>query len=147
MESAAKKLGFPFSPRKYFSPVNLFSPCKSQARSDLEYCSHIWGKRMNEPHLISSLPILAHCRLVGDLYIFYRYFQDLCPDELTATTPPLNGGIRKPGQLQICIGLQIITKGQELIFPSDLLYKEPLRFRLNSPPQSVFRHHTMSSSR
>lgn len=42
--SAAKKLGFLFRARKYFSSVNLYTLYVSQIRPSLEYCSHIWGE-------------------------------------------------------------------------------------------------------
>nr|CAH7728195.1 unnamed protein product [Callosobruchus chinensis] len=41
--AAGKKLGYLFTPRKYFSPSNLLTLYKAQIRPSLEYCSHIWG--------------------------------------------------------------------------------------------------------
>nr|CAH7714899.1 unnamed protein product [Callosobruchus chinensis] len=41
--AAARKLGYPFIARKYFSPSNLLTFYKAQIRPGLEYCSHIWG--------------------------------------------------------------------------------------------------------
>nr|CAH7719444.1 unnamed protein product [Callosobruchus chinensis] len=41
--AVAKKLGYLFRARKYFSPSNLLSLYKTLIRPSLEYCSHIWG--------------------------------------------------------------------------------------------------------
>lgn len=106
-ESAAKKLGYLFRARKYFSSANLLSLYKSQVRPTIEYCSHIWGaaapsnllvldaierralRLIGDLDLTNGLTSLAHRRLVGDLCLFYRYFQGFCSDELASIIPPL----------------------------------------------------------
>lgn len=44
---------------------------------------------INDPALTDKLPSLAHRRAVGDLSLFYRYFHDLCSDELNSIIPPV----------------------------------------------------------
>jgi len=106
--SAAKKLGFLFRARKYFSPSNLYTLYVSQIRPCMEYCSHIWGsaspstlkildsiqrkavRLIDDPNLTGRLPSLAHRRAVGDLSLFYRYFHGLCSEELSSIVPPLD---------------------------------------------------------
>ena len=96
--AAAKKLGYLFRVRKYFSSSNLYTLYTSQVRPSLEYCSHIWGaaslttlsildsiqrravRLINDPNLTRRLPSLQHRRSVGDLSLFYRYFHGLCSD-------------------------------------------------------------------
>lgn len=49
-----------------------------------------FGPRLiNKPHLTNCLATLAHRRFVRDLYLFYKYFYDLCSDEQTTIIPPL----------------------------------------------------------
>ena len=89
---ASQKLGFLARARGYFSSSHLLSIYKSQIRPSLEYCSHVWGgapkstlclldkvqskaiRLINNLYLTKSLQPLSHRRLVGDLSIFYRYF-------------------------------------------------------------------------
>ena len=101
--SAAKKLGFLFRTRRYFSFWNLYTfyvtprPC-------LEYYSHFWGaappstlgilqrkaiRLIDDPVLSGRLSSLAHRRAVGDLSLFYRYFHRLCSEELASIIPPI----------------------------------------------------------
>ena len=93
---ASQKLGFLARARGFFSFFNLLTICKSQIRPSLEYCSHVWGgapkstlclldkvqskaiRLINNPNLTKSLQPLSHRRLVGDLSIFYRYFNGHC---------------------------------------------------------------------
>ena len=42
---------------------------------------------INNPNLTKSLPPLSHCRLVGDLSIFYRYFNGHCSQEIRDIIP------------------------------------------------------------
>ena len=104
--SAAKKLGFLFRARKYFSSSNLHTLYVSQIRPCLEYCSHVWGaappstlsildsiqkraiRLIDDPVLAGRLPTLAHRRAVGDLSLFYRYFHRYCSEELASIIPP-----------------------------------------------------------
>ena len=89
---ASQKLGFLARARGFFSSSHLPSIYKSQIRPSLEYCSHVWGgapkstlgllhkvqskaiRLINNPNLTKLLQPLSHRRLVGDLSIYYRYF-------------------------------------------------------------------------
>ena len=106
-KAASQKLSFLFRDRQYFSSSNLFTLYKAQIRPCLEYCSHIWGaappttlkildsiqrrsiRLINDPTLTATLPILAHRLAVGDLSLFYRYFNGRCSEELKSIVPPL----------------------------------------------------------
>ena len=96
---ASQKLGFLARARGFFSSSHLLFIYKSQIRPSLEYCSHVWGgapkstlclldkvqskaiRLINNPNLTKSLQPLSHRRLVGDLSIFYRYFNGHCSQE------------------------------------------------------------------
>ena len=41
--AASEKLSFLFRAKKYFTPSNLYILYVAQIRSNLEYCSHVWG--------------------------------------------------------------------------------------------------------
>ena len=102
---ASQKLGFLARARGFFSSSYLLSIYKSQIRHSLEYCSHVWGgalkstlcllekvqskaiRLINNPNLTKSLQPLSHRRLVGDLYIFYRYFNGHCSQEIRDIIP------------------------------------------------------------
>ena len=102
---ASQKLGFLARARGFFSSSHLLSKYKSQIRPSLEYCSHAWGgapkstlclldkvqskaiRLINNPNLTKSLQPLSHCRLVGDLSIFYRYFNGNCSQEIRDIIP------------------------------------------------------------
>ena len=89
---ASVKLGFLARARRFFSSSQLLTTYKSQIRTSLEYCSHVWDgasnsilclldkgqskaiRLINNPNLTNSLQPPSHRRLVGDLSIFYRYF-------------------------------------------------------------------------
>ena len=78
---------------------------KSQIRPFLEYCSHVWSgapkstlclldkvqskaiRLINNPNLIKLLQPLSHRRLVGDLSIYYRYFNRQCSQEIRDVIP------------------------------------------------------------
>ena len=105
--AAAKKLGYLFRVRKYFSSSNLYTLYTSQVRPSLEYYSHIWEaallttlsildsiqrravRLINGPNLTRRLPSLQHLRSVGDLSLFYQYFHGLCSDEISNLKPSL----------------------------------------------------------
>nr|CAH7717647.1 unnamed protein product [Callosobruchus chinensis] len=88
--AAAKKLGYLFRARKYFSPSNLLTLYKAQIRPSLEYCSHICRaaapttmsvldavqrrtiRFIGDPTLTCHLQLLSHRSAVGDLSLFYR---------------------------------------------------------------------------
>ena len=102
---ASQKLGFLARARGFFSPSHLLSIYTSQIRPSLEYCSHVWGgalkstlclldkvqskaiRLINNPNLTKSLQPLSHRRLVGDLSIFYRYFNGHCSQEIRDIIP------------------------------------------------------------
>ena len=101
---ASQKLGFLARARGFFSSSHLLSICKSQIRPSLEYCSHVWGgapkstlcldkvqskaiRLINNPNLTKSLQPLPHRRLVGDLSIFYRYFNGHCSQQIMDIIP------------------------------------------------------------
>ena len=102
---ASPKLGFLARARGFFSSSHLLSIYKSQIRSSLEYCSHVWGwaskstlclldkvqskaiRLINNPNLTKLLQPLSHRRLVGDLSIFYRYFNGHCSQEIRDIIP------------------------------------------------------------
>ena len=86
--------------RGFFSSSHLLSIYKSQIRPSLEYCSHVLGgapkstlcllekvqskaiRLINNSNLTKSLQPLSHRRLVGDLSIYYRYFNGHCSQEI-----------------------------------------------------------------
>ena len=102
---ASQKLGFLARARGFFSSSHLLSIYKSQIRPSLEYCSHVWGgapkstlclldkvqskaiRLINNPNLTKSLQPLSHRRLVGDLSIYYRYFNGHCSQEIRDIIP------------------------------------------------------------
>ena len=102
---ASQKLGFLARARGFFSSSHLLSIYKSQIRSSLEYCSHVWGgapkstlclldkvqskaiRLINNPNLTKSLQPLSHRRLVGDLSIYFRYFNGHCSQEIRDIIP------------------------------------------------------------
>ena len=102
---ASQKLGFLARARGFSSSSHLLSIYKSQIHPSLEYCSHAWGGApkstpclldkvqskdiplINNPNLAKSLQPLSHRRLVGDLSIFYRYFDGHCFQEIRDITP------------------------------------------------------------
>ena len=78
---------------------------KPQIRPYLKYCTHVWGgapkstlclldkvqpkaiRLINNPNLTKSLQPLPHRRLVGDISIFYRYFNGHCSQEIREIIP------------------------------------------------------------
>ena len=77
----------------------------SSFRPSLECCSRVWGgapkstlclldkvqskaiRLINNPNLTKSLQPLSHRRLVGDLAIYYRYFNGHCSQEIRDIIP------------------------------------------------------------
>ena len=102
---ASQKLGFLARAHGFFSSSHLLSIYKAKIRPSLEYCSHVWGgapnstlclldkvqskaiRLINNPNLTKSLQPLSHRRLVGDLSIFYRYFNGHCSQEIRDIIP------------------------------------------------------------
>ena len=104
-QSKTKQLGCLARTCGFFSSPHLLSIYKSQIRPSLEYCSHVWGgapkstlclldkvqskaiRLINNPSLAKSLQLLSHHRLVGDLSIYYRYFNGHCSQEIRDIIP------------------------------------------------------------
>ena len=101
---ASQKLGFLARARGFFSSSHLLSIYKSQIRPSLEYCSHVSGapkstlclpdkvqskaiRLINNPNHTKSLQPLSHRRLVGDLSIYYRYFNGHCSQQIRVIIP------------------------------------------------------------
>ena len=102
---ASQKLGFLARARGFFSSSHPLSIYKSQIRPSLEYCFHVWGgapkstlclldkvqskaiRLINNPNLTKSLQPLSHRRLVGDISIYYRYFDGHCSQEIRDIIP------------------------------------------------------------
>ena len=102
---ASQKLGFLARARGFFSSSHLLSIYKSQIHPSLEYCSHVWGgapkstlclldkvqskaiRLINDPNLTKSLQPLSKHRLVGDISIYYRYFNGHCSQEIRDIIP------------------------------------------------------------
>ena len=95
-----------------FSSSHFLCIYKSQIRPSLQYCSHVWGgapkstlclldkvqskaiRLINNPNLTKSLHPLSHRRLVGNLSIFYRYFNKHCSQEIRDIIPVLQRRVR-----------------------------------------------------
>ena len=102
---ASQNLGFLARACGFFSSSHLLSIYKSKICPSLEYCSHVWGiapkstlclldkvqsksiRLINNRNLTKSLQPLSHRRLVGDLSIFYRYFNGHCSQEIRDIIP------------------------------------------------------------
>ena len=102
---ASQKLAFLTRARGFFSSSHVLSIYKSRIRHSLDYCSHVWGgtpkstlclldkgqskaiRLINNSNLTKSLQPLSHCRLVGDLSIFYRYFHGHWSQEMWDIIP------------------------------------------------------------
>ena len=102
---ASQKLGFLARARGFFSSSHLLSIYKSEVRPSLEYCSNVWGgapkstlclldkvqskaiRLINNPNLTKSLQPLSHRHLVGDVSIYYRYFNGHCSQEFRDIIP------------------------------------------------------------
>ena len=102
---ASQKLCFLARARGFCSSSHLLSIYKPQIRPSLEYCSHVWGgapkstlclldkvqskaiRLINNPILTKSLQPLSHRRLVGDVSIYYRYFNGHCSQEIRDIIP------------------------------------------------------------
>ena len=99
------KVGFLYRARHYLTPDAILHLYKSLIRPCMEYCCHIWAGastsmlnmleriqvrviNMIGPNLSSGLQSLSHRRNVASLSLFYRYYNGLCSDELSALVPP-----------------------------------------------------------
>ena len=110
---ASQKLGFLARARGFFSSSHLLSIYKSQIRPSLEYCSHGGAPKstlylldkvqpkaihlINNPNLTKSLQPLSHRRFVGDLSIYYRYFNVHCSQVIRDIFPVSLRRVRTTG--------------------------------------------------
>lgn len=106
-KSASQKLGSLFRAKNLYSSPQLAQIYKAQIRPTVEYCSHIWRtapahtlnlldsierramKLVNDPTLLHPSQTLEHRRNVGDLCLFYRYFNGRCADSISNIVPSL----------------------------------------------------------
>ena len=102
---ASQKLGFLVRAHGFFSFSHLLTICKFHIRPSLEHCFHVLGgapkstlclldkvqskaiRLINIPNLAKSLQPLSHLRLVGDVSIYYRYFNGHCSQEIRDIIP------------------------------------------------------------
>ena len=152
---ASQKLGFLTRARGFFSSSHL-SIYKSQIRPSLEYFSHVWGgapnstlclldkvqskaiRLINNPKLTKSLQPLSHRRSVGDLSIFYRYFNGHCSQEIRDIIPVLLRRVRTTRSSTHSHPFQVFTAyftnsiSQIIIHPKNMQLTERLAFFLLS---------------
>ncbi|RVE43469.1 hypothetical protein evm_011886 [Chilo suppressalis] len=104
--SASRKLGVLNKVRRFFTPDQLCLLYKTQVRSCVEYCSHLWDG--SAKYLLDALDRLQRCaiRIIGDeevtkhleplqlrrdvasLSAFYRLYHGECSEELFSLIPP-----------------------------------------------------------
>lgn len=91
-------------------------------------------KLVGDPVISSKLPHLAHRRAVSNLSQFYRYFQQLCPQELSSLPLQVPGRPTRglSNQLPDDMFLSLF-----LIFTGLALISTDLKFKPYWPPQSV----------
>ena len=153
---ASQKLGFLARARGFFSSSHLLSICKSQIRPSLEYCSHVWGgapkstlclhdkvqskatRLINNPNLTKSVQPLSHRCLVGDLSIFYRYFNGHCSQEIRDIIPVPLRRVKTTRSSTHSHPFQVFTAyftnfiSQIIIHPKHMHFMERLAFFLLS---------------
>ena len=99
-KSEARKIGFLFRSKRFFTPLNLSTLYKAQIRACREYGLHLWRRApkhslatldaiqkravrlIENSTLTDSLDSLAHRRNVSALSLFYRYYHSRWSDEL-----------------------------------------------------------------
>ena len=103
-KTASKKIGALIRSMKFLSPEVALYLYKSNIRSCMEYCCHVWAgapscylelldklqKRICRtvgPSLASSLEPLAHRRNVASLSLFYGHYFGRCSSELAHLVP------------------------------------------------------------
>ena len=105
-KTASQKLGLLYKTKPYFSDDQLLIIYKSHIRSQMEYCSPVWGgggsvalglldriqnracRLINSPRLTQNLSSLQLRRDVASLSLFYRYYHGHCSQELSTMIPP-----------------------------------------------------------
>ena len=103
-KTASKKIGALIRSMKFLSPEVALYLYKSTIEPCMEYCCHIWTgapscylelldklqKRICRTvgaSLAAPLELLAHCRNVASLSLFYRYYFGRCSSELAQLVP------------------------------------------------------------
>ena len=103
-KSASKKIGALIRSMKFLSPEVALYLYKSNIRSCIEYCCHVWTAspmcyleladklpkricRTVSPSLAAYLELLAHRQYVAILSLFYRYYFGRCLFELAELVP------------------------------------------------------------
>lgn len=106
IKTASRKLGVLNKVRRFFTPVQLCLLYKTQVRSCVEYCSHLWDG--SAKYLLDALDRLQRraSRIIGDeevsnhleplqlrrdvasLSAFYRLYHGECSEELFSLIPP-----------------------------------------------------------
>jgi hypothetical protein len=103
---ASKKLGILNKVRRFFTPDQLCLLYKTQVRSCVEYCSHLWDGSAKYPldaldrlqrravRIIDDEEVTRHLeplqlrRDISSLSVFYRLFHEESSEELFALIPP-----------------------------------------------------------
>ena len=122
-KTASKKIWVLIGSMKFHSPEIVRYLYKSTIRPCMEYCCHFWAgapiwylelldklqKRICRTFGLSiatSLEPLVYPRNVASLSLFYRYYFDRCPSELTRLVPlPFSRG-RPLVILKVCMIFQ-----------------------------------------
>ncbi|RVE40332.1 hypothetical protein evm_015018 [Chilo suppressalis] len=106
IKTASRKLGVLNKVRRFFTPDQLCLLYKTQVRSCVEYCSHLWDG--SDKYLLDALDRLQRraIRIIGDeevtkhleplqlrrdvasLSAFYRLYHGECSEELFSLIPP-----------------------------------------------------------
>ena len=103
-KTGSQKIGALIRSMKFLSPDVVLYLYKSTKRSCMKYCCHVWDgapscylelldklqNRVNRAvgtSLAPSLELLAHCRNVASVSLFYRYYIDKCSSELAELVP------------------------------------------------------------
>ena len=104
VKTASKKIGALICSMKFLSPEVALYLYKSTIGPCMEYCCHIWagapscyldllGKLQKQicsivgPSLAASLEPLSHCRNLGSLSLFCRYYFGRCSSKLAQLVP------------------------------------------------------------
>lgn len=106
IKTASRKLGVLNKVRRFFTPIQLCLLYKTQVRSCVEYCSHLWDG--SAKYLLDALDRLQRraVRIIGDVEVtntleplqlrrdiaalsaFYRLYHGECSEELFSLIPP-----------------------------------------------------------
>ena len=106
-KNASRKMGLLYKTKHYFNSNQLLTIYNSHIRSQMEYCSPLWGgccqtalNRLNRLQnraiqlidnsvVTDGMPSLAVRRSVSTLSLLYRYFHHDCSDELHSMMPAM----------------------------------------------------------